>query len=740
MSLRLSLCLIVTISATLAFAQQPPNLITNPGMEELTADGFAAGWKGGEFGKPGQNVITDTTVAHTGKSSIRVTVAPNSFVTCAATAVPVKPKTTYYLTWWCKTQNLAQARAYVWLQTNKAQRVVPNDSQYVTQDWTQHFAEYATAEDETSIYPVLTTQDAAGPADTYAWFDDLGLYEGSFPPALAPAYQAYRRNQQGISESAFILSKSADLTLWGDNLAGRVYREDGVPDYAKPAKEASLSLARREQGYLQLVLLPKSELPNVTLQPRDLKGPGTIPAAEFTWSPIGYVNIKEAHRQGTRLGLTPDPLLPAAPVTAPAGQNTPFLLTAAVPLDAKPGLYRGAVDVFSDGKQIAQAQLAIRVYDFKLPKDPTFRTLITFSPSVFNKWDKRPVVEVEKDICSVLYDHGIRGNGATATVPASLEDGKVVCDFTAFDQKIGWALEELGFNAFFLGPCFGGGTSEGWEKHSKWLDLDPLSDDFNRHFPDYMRQVAAHLKEKGWFDKAYLYLWDEPEQDYFDKVVALQKLALQGDPGFKIWETTSPNFKEFWNVVKAWSVPFGRPYFNEEFVDLRRAAGDEIWVYNIPCTLEAAPQIHRLWFWQAARYGAIGAQLWNVTFYHDIDPWEEITPKPYPVGRGATDLFYYDAGEAIMLYPNPQGGRPYSSLRLKLLQKGLDDFEYLNILQQRLATRARKQGKPGPDLVARDQMRQVAAKLVLDLGKYNMDTLQLDRVRNDLARQIESLR
>ena len=79
-----------------------------------------------------------------------------------------------------------------------------------------------------------------------------------------------------------------------------------------------------------------------------------------------------------------------------------------------------------------------------------------------------------------------------------------------------------------------------------------------------MRQVAQHLREKGWLDKAYLYLWDEPEPDYFDKVVALQKLALQGDPGFKIWETTSPNYQAFWGVVKAWSVPFGRPHFNEE--------------------------------------------------------------------------------------------------------------------------------------------------------------------------------
>ena len=40
--------------AACAFAQDPPNLISNPSLEELTPDGFARDWSGGEFGKPGR--------------------------------------------------------------------------------------------------------------------------------------------------------------------------------------------------------------------------------------------------------------------------------------------------------------------------------------------------------------------------------------------------------------------------------------------------------------------------------------------------------------------------------------------------------------------------------------------------------------------------------------------------------------------------------------------------------------
>ncbi|MCE5241342.1 DUF4091 domain-containing protein [bacterium] len=723
----------------LACAQDPPNLLTNPSAEELTADGFAAGWSGGEFGKPGQNVTTDTTVAHSGRNSLRVGIGAGSFVTCRAAAVPAKPSTKYYLTWWVKTRGMERARAYVWLQTNKAQRVVGEDSQFGTTDWTLFIREYTTTAEETSLAPVLTTQDSGGAAEACAWFDDLGLYEGALPADLAARYREYLRQTQGVAETAVVLRRTADLTLWSDDLAARVYREDGVPGYAKPVPAAQLSAARGEQNYLQVVVTPKSDLTGVTLRPGDLKGPGVIPAAQVQWWPIGYVNIQQAHRQTTRRGWTPDPLLSPGPVTAPGGQNTPFLIGVTVPREAKPGQYAGQVAVMAGETKIGSVPLAVTVRGFTLPRDPTFRTLITYSAGSFRPWDKRPLPEIEQDVCRVLYAHGIRGNGATVSVAAQLVDGKVVCDFTAFDAKVAWNLNELGFNAFFLGPCFGGGTSEGWEKHSKWLGMEPLSEDFNRHFPDYMRQVAAHLREKGWLDKAYLYLWDEPEPDYFDKVVALQKLALQGDPGFKVWETTSPNHQAFWGVVKAWSVPFGRPHFTEETVELRRQAGDEIWVYNIPASLEIPAQKHRLWFWQAARYGAIGAQLWNVSFYNKIDPWENPTPVPWVTGRHQESLYVYDAGEAIMIYPNRAGGAPLPSLRLKLLQKGLDDFEYLTILQHRLEQQARQRQAADPQATARQKMRELASQLVLDLGKYNLDAAALARVRTEVARQIEKL-
>jgi len=135
----------------------------------------------------------------------------------------------------------------------------------------------------------------------------------------------------------------------------------------------------------------------------------------------------------------------------------------------------------------------------------------------------------------------------------------------------------------------------------------------------------------------------------------------------------------------------------------------------------------------------VGAQLWNVNFYREIDPWEDITPKPYPVGRGENKGKYiYDAGQAIMIYPNPAGeGRPLPCLRLKLLKKGIDDFEYLTILLERLEDQARARGEDDPAFVARARVREITSELIRDIGKYNLDAGDLERLRRRVAEQIE---
>ena len=366
--------------------------------------------------------------------------------------------------------------------------------------------------------------------------------------------------------------------------------------------------------------------------------------------------------------------------------------------------------------------------------------MASFDPAEFSKDYGGSWIGAAEDISSLLRENGISGYGVPVEADAKLIDGRVVCDFSRMDTQLEWAIESLRCNAFFLGPRFGGGTSEGWEAHRKWLGLEPLTRDFNLYFKDYMRQVGEHLREKGWLDKAYLYLWDEPEPSYFDKVPALQKLALEGDPDFRIFETTSPRYKTFWETVRIWSVPFGRQYFDEATVAGRRKAGDGIFIYNIPTSLEHPSLQPRLWFWQAYRYGVQGSQLWNLAFYHGIDPWRTITPAPYPVGRDRSQLYHYAAGEAILIYPNPMGGTPCESLRLKLIKKGIDDFTYLSLYEDARRTREGVAGNPRTTSPANSFSRVLAEQLVPDMDDFRFDPGKLDSIREQIGEYLGQAR
>ncbi|MHB0956366.1 MAG: carbohydrate binding domain-containing protein [Pirellulaceae bacterium] len=84
-----------------ALAGDPPNLVVNPGFEDVSTQQFAKSWGVmGEVGKPDVNVTLDDKTAHTGARSVRLGENPFTFVICDGADIAVKPGTKYMVTWW----------------------------------------------------------------------------------------------------------------------------------------------------------------------------------------------------------------------------------------------------------------------------------------------------------------------------------------------------------------------------------------------------------------------------------------------------------------------------------------------------------------------------------------------------------------------------------------------------------------------------------------------------------------
>lgn len=131
--------------------------------------------------------------------------------------------------------------------------------------------------------------------------------------------------------------------LWWCGGGAKVARAAALAQSA-PARALELSLARNEYEGLQLVLSPQKTSQMARIEVSDLKSAGgqVLPAKYLAVRQVEYVRVAQPTDQAGAEGLWPDPLPPqGSGRRAPAGRNTPFLITAYAPPGQAPGVYRG---------------------------------------------------------------------------------------------------------------------------------------------------------------------------------------------------------------------------------------------------------------------------------------------------------------------------------------------------------------------------------------------------------------
>ncbi|NUQ00848.1 MAG: DUF4091 domain-containing protein, partial [Armatimonadetes bacterium] len=653
------------------------NLVANADWTQREATGFPTKWNAGSYGKLGQTVFFEPTGGRDGGPAIRLRGTAGSFTTCAAPAVKVTPGRDYWVTWWFRAEQPPGSRSYLFLQTNLAQRAFPQTDQRGDFPWTRAIVPYRAGAGETSLSPTLTMHTPHGEVGS-SWWAEVGVYE-QLPPELEAAYRREHPWDEAGASGPRVLVSNAAAVVWGDRAEARIYPQTPVPAEAAEPDPVVLTAPGGGHDLFQLVV-STATAETVELSLSAPSGPGTMPPGCLRAEVVGSVPVSDVRDKSFPLGLTPDPLLALAPQPAEPGRSAIFWVEWEAPADSVPGLYQAEARVTAGGRTLATVPLTLRRWAFNLPTTPPFGSMVLLSPQEIIRFE--PSLNYEQAArlgWDMLAKHRLSGfNLALAPVPA-IKDGKLVLDWTRFDRMLA-AAKEYGATALTIGPCFGGGAGQGW-KPAKFAGLVPLADpEFDAHYVEFNRQVAERLRQAGLLDRAYVYPYDEPEADYMDQVARLCDLIHQGDPELKILTTTDPmTGRALWGKVDAWIIPSS--ILDARQIAQRRAAGDEIWIYNMTAAIEADLLAHRLYPWRAMRLDAAGALLWNANWWHKINPWENPTAEAYPVGRSAEGLYRYQAGQASLFYP-PRGGEGglVRSLRLPLIRQGVEDFELLTTL------------------------------------------------------------
>ncbi len=173
---------------------------------------------------------------------------------------------------------------------------------------------------------------------------------------------------------------TAQVGLWWCSSGWKVGLEKGVP--VEQSQAIIIRAARNEAEAAQLVIRPKSNLTNLTIEATALSGPGNavIPSEHINLLRVRYVHVTKPTDKSSVVGYWPDPLPPMTKgIEIKANQNQPIWIRVKTPRDVPAGRYRGEIQLRAVNYQ-AKLPLQVEVYDFTLPEKMTCTTAFGFSP------------------------------------------------------------------------------------------------------------------------------------------------------------------------------------------------------------------------------------------------------------------------------------------------------------------------------------------------------------------------
>lgn len=560
-------------------------------------------------------------------------------------------------------------------------------------------------------------------------------------------------------------AQAADaMTVWTDHATVKI-RPKTAPKIDQIS--ANLKGARNEFESFQLIITADSgALSGVDVNVGELRDDhgNVIAASNIMIYKEGYINVTTVSTIQGATGEWPDALIPkkdayagevrnAFPTAVGAGRNQPVWIEIYIPPTASAGVYTGSATVTATGQNPVVVPIQLTVWDFTLPSTSTLKS----AHSV--------------DYHLVPVGHGL----GAYTAPPSAAHLKLVklyakanllhrltTDYLPAPHQMGGTLSNGvtnwgSFDTAFAGLINGtealpGGRLPGAKFTSYRMSVYAHETDL-----PFMRDIAAHAKAKGWFDRLFQYTLDEPSTSAHWTTIKTRANALhQADPALRSLVTTSIQNATTNGVATLIDlfVPTirfmdNKPYGREPGGEVPGGAGTignqrskypaETWWYQAcgshgcgmvgggqydpegyhldwPAYMIDLPAMFsRIMEWQSFKYNIQGELYYDMVYaFGQRDPWV----GQYDFGGNGDGTLYYPGK------PSKIGGTthiPIESIRLKLLREGMEDYEYMNLLKSL-----------GEEAYANQQV----ARVVTNTYTWTKDPLLLYDAREKMAGQI----
>ncbi|MFQ6093228.1 MAG: glycoside hydrolase domain-containing protein [bacterium] len=687
--------------------------------EDANGDGSPDGWSV-------QGDVSIDTVEGFHGWSLRFDSGPGERPRARSPQIELQPERLYRLSWYCRTQAVLR---YVSFGINLGERTLDFEEEHQgnTLPWTEQQALFTTLADETVGRILIQLSDEGA-----AWVDEVRLerYDHSLSePGI-------------ISENAQIVYREGDSTVvWVNYPVMKIFQDDLLSPALPDVDTIRVSMAKGECEPFQILIFPSDSLKNVEVHVSQLNGAtGIISAENITINTVHCAEVSEqwVHLPGGRAGFYPDALPWENKTDAPTGQHTPFWVTIHMPQDISNGTYVGTISLSGPVSWIFP--LKVHVWNFALPEIPSLHATGSdgaLLSSAMEHIDHRPAEERLADWFDNMRRHRISG---TRYVEGILDDedwlqivgDSLEIDFEAFDAKVSEYLAE-GMITISLPPSPLASQRRPLGT-TLWLGFTPLTEDFNYFFTDYCRQLGGYLESLGLLNRAFMMLWDEPNVENYSDVYSLYSLVRTGHSGLMTMLTEEPVL-ELYDVVDLW-FPNLRRLAGSELQDRfegRQSLSEFVGAYGNDRYSMIHPLTYiRLWPWTMKLYGLTHTG-WYAVLSARLDIWDNPVLPGSPEGYTGKEF----PGGGFFLYPEREGDGPFvNSMRWESFRDGMEDFDYLTLLEQRLNLIDPNCSEQGTEIV-----RDFVGELVWgNFGwEYEPQVSHLYEIRDSVAAWIESL-
>ena len=483
-------------------------------------------------------------------------------------------------------------------------------------------------------------------------------------------------------------------------------------------REASLSAAGGEAEGFQLVIMARQkDLAGVTLTAsplRSRKPAHSIPAGQVTFEQVGYVKTRRPCYGVERAGWFADPLLAPKTFDVKKGATQPVWVTIRVPADTPKGIYTGAITVKPGNAAAARVPVKLRVWGFNVPRAGSLGLAFTWfgnsSAGIHGKaeWTARGM---QRKYMDMLLDHRVGPDSIYRGSPPSVEDA-------TYAVKRG----APSFNLFNVG----------WPVSFTDAQVQGILDRIGAVWPGY--------KKAGIADQAYVFGFDET---YREKAIK-QIYGAIGEkyPGLRRMACTGVN-GAVGDYVDIWAMSVGTYWHHTtkqaELVSRLRERGVEFWMY---LSTSAGPPLPNWWIESPLiESRSLMWHLYDVNadgfLYYAIN---HSTGRQAPIDEGTGPYTTWNArsfmqfnGDGHLIYAGRNG--PLPSVRLANIRDGLEDYEYMKILERRLL----ESGKVATKEEARERVnKEFVGYMVENFWIHSQDPGVLRSIRDRLAMAIEA--